>query len=70
MTRPENTPSKPLLSSDIEYVADMLRAVFWVKEDLRGVPDQTLEKLARKLPDAEEVLREVAEQMKAHTETF
>lgn len=70
MTHPENTPPKPLLSGDIEYVADMLRAVFWVREDLRGVPGQTLEKLGRKLPEAEEVLREVAEQMKAYTESF
>lgn len=59
-----------LAYKDVEYVADMLRAIVWVKEDLCGVTDQTLAHLSKQLNEAEKVLREVVEQMKAHRSSF
>ena len=48
---------------DIEYVADMLRAIAWVKSDLGPVSEQTLTELEISLGAAESALRRVAAEM-------
>jgi hypothetical protein len=48
---------------DIEYVADMLRAIAWVKSDLGPVSEQTLSELEVSLGAAESALRRVAAEM-------
>ncbi|MEL6857733.1 MAG: hypothetical protein AAFO74_05060 [Pseudomonadota bacterium] len=45
---------------DIEYVADMLRAVAWVKSDLGPVSAEALRDLEESLGAAESALRRVA----------
>ena len=45
---------------DIEYVADMLRAVAWVKSDLGPVSPEALKDLEESLGAAESALRRVA----------
>ena len=48
---------------DIEYVADMLRAIAWVKSDLGPVTPETLYDLEESLAAAESALRRVAAEM-------
>jgi len=48
---------------DIEYVADMLRAIAWVKSDLGPVSEATLLDLEDSLGAAESALRRVAAEM-------
>lgn len=48
---------------DIEYVADMLRAIAWVKSDLGPVSADTLIDLEESLGAAESALRRVAAEM-------
>ncbi|MEM9179991.1 MAG: hypothetical protein AAGA89_09785 [Pseudomonadota bacterium] len=48
---------------DIEYVADMLRAIAWVKSDLGPVSAETLTDLEVSLGAAESALRRVAAEM-------
>ena len=48
---------------DIEYVADMLRAIAWVKSDLGPVSAETLTDLEVSLSAAESALRRVAAEM-------
>ena len=48
---------------DIEYVADMLRAISWVRSDLGPVSEQTLSELEISLGAAESALRRVAAEM-------
>ncbi|MEM7638001.1 MAG: hypothetical protein AAF269_02970 [Pseudomonadota bacterium] len=51
---------------DIEYVADMLRAIAWVKSDLGPVSPETLTDLEVSLGAAESALRRVAAEMAMH----
>ena len=51
-------------STDIEYIADMLRAVVWAKDDLLQVSDETLEDLESSLSMAEAALRRAALEMR------
>ena len=51
-------------STDIEYIADMLRAVVWAKDDLLQVSDETLEDLESSLGMAEAALRRAALEMR------
>ena len=51
---------------DIEYVADMLRAIAWVKSDLGPVSPETLTDLEVSLGAAESALRRVAAEMAIH----
>ena len=54
----------PQLSiEDIEYVADMLRAIAWVKSDLGPVSDETLKDLEESLGFAESALRRIVAEM-------
>ena len=56
--------SKPKLSvDDLMYVADMLRAVAWVREDLRPASPEALHELEECLSAAESALRRVAAEM-------
>lgn len=56
--------SKPKLSiDDLEYVADMLRAVAWVREDLAPASPEALFELEECLGAAESALRRVAAEM-------
>jgi hypothetical protein len=48
---------------DIEYVADMLRAIAWVKSDLGPVSDAALSDLEESLGAAESALRRIAAEM-------
>lgn len=50
--------------SDIEYVADMLKAILWVKEDLEHVSQDALDDLEVSLNTAEAALRRVAAEMR------
>ena len=52
---------------DIEYVADMLRAIAWVKSDLGPVSPETLTDLEVSLGAAESALRRVAAEMAMNT---
>lgn len=57
----------PQLSvEDIEYVADMLRAVAWVKSDLGPVSDDALKDLEISLGAAESALRRVAAEIASY----
>ncbi len=49
--------------SDIEYVADMLKAIVWTKDQLIAVSPETLEDLEASLAIAEASLRRVAAEM-------
>ncbi|NQY39305.1 MAG: hypothetical protein HRT80_04320 [Henriciella sp.] len=51
-------------STDIEYIADMLRAVVWAKDDLLQVSDETLQDLETSLSTAEAALRRAALEMR------
>ena len=51
-------------STDIEYIADMLRAVVWAKDDLLQVSDETLKDLESSLSMAEAALRRAALEMR------
>ncbi|MEP1143201.1 MAG: hypothetical protein ABJH52_05740 [Henriciella sp.] len=56
--------AEPQLSiEDIEYVADMLRAIAWVKSDLGPVSPEALKDLDESLGAAESALRRVAAEM-------
>ncbi|MEM7328599.1 MAG: hypothetical protein AAF437_07660 [Pseudomonadota bacterium] len=50
--------------TDIEYVADMLKAILWVKSDLEHVSQETLDELEFSLNAAEAALRRTAAEMK------
>ena len=52
---------------DIEYVADMLRAIAWVKDDLGPVSTEALKDLEESLGAAESALRRVAAEMEIAT---
>ncbi len=52
---------------DIEYVADMLRAIAWVKDDLGPVSSEALKDLEESLGAAESALRRVAAEMELST---
>ncbi len=54
---------------DIEYVADMLRAIAWVKADLGPVSAETLSELEVSLGAAESALRRVAAEMAIQSPT-
>lgn len=55
---------KPQLSvDDLEYVADMLRAIAWVKTDLNPASAEALHELEECLGAAESALRRVAAEM-------
>ncbi|MHA7857511.1 MAG: hypothetical protein ACX94D_05445 [Henriciella sp.] len=51
-------------ANDIEYIADMLRAVVWAKDDLLQVSDETLTDLESSLSTAEAALRRAAMEMR------
>lgn len=54
----------PRLSiEDIEYVADMLRAIAWVKEELGPVSTEAISDLDESLGAAESALRRIAAEM-------
>ncbi len=50
-------------STDLEYVAEMLNAVFSARHQLGPLSQETLQELANALPRAEEALRACAESM-------
>ena len=49
--------------SDVEYGADMLKAILWVKQDLEHVSQEALDDLEISLNVAEAALRRVAAEM-------
>ena len=51
-------------STDIEYIADMLRAVVWAKDDILHVSKETLQDLEASLTTAEAALRRAAVEMR------
>ena len=51
-------------TADIEYVADMLKAIVWIKDELPSVPAESLHDLEQSLKIAEAALRRVASEMK------
>lgn len=53
-----------LSSNDIEYIADMLRAVVWAKDDLLPVSTDTLRELESSLITAEAALRRTAVELR------
>ena len=59
--------TEPQLSTeDIEYVADMLRAFAWIKDDLGPVSSEALRELEESLGSAESALRRIAAEMQMH----
>ena len=52
-----------LSTEDIEYVADMLRAIAWVKDELGPVSTEALKDLEESLGSAESALRRIAAEM-------
>lgn len=50
-------------SNDLEYVAEMLRAIFVVRHELYAISDQTLRELEEALPRAEVSLRRVTAEL-------
>ncbi|NQY39421.1 MAG: hypothetical protein HRT80_04905 [Henriciella sp.] len=48
---------------DIEYVADMLRAIAWVKDELGPVSNEAINDLEDSLGSAESALRRIAAEM-------
>ncbi|MBO6688876.1 MAG: hypothetical protein JJ919_10375 [Henriciella sp.] len=61
---------KPKLSvDDLVYVADMLRAVAWVREDLNPASPEALHELEECLGAAESALRRVAAEMNVSVPT-
>ncbi len=60
----ERGMSKPILSvDDLVYVADMLRAIAWAREDLNPASPEALYELEACLGAAESALRRVAAEM-------
>ena len=54
----------PQLSvEDLEYVADMLRAIAWVKDDIGPLSAETLSDLEQSLGAAESALRRVVAEL-------
>ncbi|MFN3213422.1 MAG: hypothetical protein ACE37M_09975 [Henriciella sp.] len=51
-------------STDIEYIADMLRAVVWAKDEILHVSKETLQDLEASLTTAEAALRRAALEMR------
>ena len=51
-------------STDIEYIADMLRAVVWAKDEMLDVSPETLQDLETSLTVAEAALRRAALEMR------
>lgn len=56
--------SKELGSTDIEYIADMLRAVVWAKDELLPISKETLQDLETSLSMAEAALRRAAMELR------
>lgn len=56
--------SKELGSTDIEYIADMLRAVVWAKDELLPISKKTLQDLETSLSMAEAALRRAAMELR------
>lgn len=52
-----------LSTEDIEYVADMLRAIAWVKDELGPISTEALKDLDESLGTAESALRRIAAEM-------
>jgi len=52
-------------ASDIEYIADMLRAVIWVSDDVEYMPREFLESLTASLSMSETLLRDWAQILRA-----
>ena len=48
---------------DYEYVADMLRAIAWVKDELGPVSNEAISDLEASLGSAEAALRRIAAEM-------
>ncbi len=53
-----------LSSNDIEYIADMLRAVVWAKDEMLPVSSDTLRELESSLTLAEAALRRTAVELR------
>ena len=51
-------------STDIEYIADMLRAVVWAKDEILDESAETLQDLEPSLTVAEAALRRAAVEMR------
>lgn len=58
-----------LSTEDIEYVADMLRAIAWIKDDLGPISTEALRDLEESLGSAESALRRIAAEMQMHKST-
>ncbi|MHA7898558.1 MAG: hypothetical protein ACX94B_01760 [Henriciella sp.] len=56
--------NQELSSNDIEYIADMLRAVVWAKDDLLPVSTETLADIELSLSKAEAALRRAAAELR------
>ncbi|MCR9268893.1 MAG: hypothetical protein NXH72_02775 [Hyphomonadaceae bacterium] len=56
--------NQELSSNDIEYIADMLRAVVWAKDDLLPVSTETLVDIEVSLSKAEAALRRAAAELR------
>ena len=52
-------------ADNITYVADMLKAVVWVKDDFASVSQEALDCLEQSLKTAEASLRRVSAEMRA-----
>ena len=57
-------------ADDIAYVADMLKAVVWAKNDLGSVSQQSLDCLEQSLKTAEASLRRLAAEMRGSESNF
>ena len=55
--------AQKLSVEDIEYVADMLRAIAWVKDELGPVSNEAISDLEESLGSAESALRRIAAEM-------
>lgn len=49
--------------AELEYVADMLRAIVWVKDEFDNVSNESIEELERSLKVSEAALRRVAAEL-------
>ena len=56
--------SKTLDASDIEYIADMLRAIIWISDDVETMPREYLESLCVSLSTSEKLLRDWADKLR------
>ena len=62
--RPERNVTSPQVSpEDLVYIADMLRAVVWVKNDLGSISRETLVELEHSLGLAAASLRRLSAEM-------